>query len=204
MIEPQVKKPTTLDYPVSMKFGAAPAWYVKIAGYPHNGVDFAMPDGVPILAVDNGKIFFADDVPDADGLGVIITHAWGSSLYWHLKNLSADFGQEVNRGDLIGHSGHSGWATGPHLHFGMRVNGLGEPGMRYWVDPERHFETPVGATLPASIGPKNYIVRPGDSLWKIAQKFYGSGRYWPKIYEANRDRIGNPNIIKIFQVLIIP
>jgi nucleoid-associated protein YgaU len=45
----------------------------------------------------------------------------------------------------------------------------------------------------------------GDTLWQIAQRFYGDGSLWPTIYEANRAVIGsNPNIIRPGQVLTIP
>ena len=199
-----IRKPFTLDYPVSFRFGEAPEWYTKITGYPHNGIDFAMPDGVPIEAVDNGKVEFADNIPDQDGLGVILRHDWGISLYWHLSELSVNYNQEPDRGVELGLSGHSGWATGPHLHFGIKVNGEGTPGMRYWVDPALHFESVIEDPVTVPTGPNKYIVRPGDTLWSIAAKYYGDGRYWPQIYKANKNKIANPNVIRIFQVLIIP
>jgi nucleoid-associated protein YgaU len=40
-----------------------------------------------------------------------------------------------------------------------------------------------------------YTVQPGDSLWQIARRVYGDGRYWVLLYQANADRIGNPNLI---------
>lgn len=200
----QIRKPTLLDYPVSFRFGEAPEWYVKIAGYPHNGIDFAMPDGVPIKAVDNGTVVFADNTPDSDGLGLILRHSWGISLYWHLSCLSAYFNQKVSRGDLIGESGHSGWASGPHLHFGIKIDGQGTPAMKYWVDPAPEFESVIDEPVVLPVGGKTYIVRPGDTLWGLSKKYYGDGSYWPKIYKANQDKIKNPNVIRIFQVLTIP
>jgi nucleoid-associated protein YgaU len=41
----------------------------------------------------------------------------------------------------------------------------------------------------------SYTVQPGDSLWQIARRLYGDGRYWVLLYQANADRIGNPNLI---------
>ncbi len=49
-----------------------------------------------------------------------------------------------------------------------------------------------------------YTVQPGDCLWEIAQKAYGNGRRWNKIYEANTDKISDPSRISIGQVLVIP
>ncbi|MDE7243498.1 MAG: LysM peptidoglycan-binding domain-containing protein, partial [Oscillospiraceae bacterium] len=49
-----------------------------------------------------------------------------------------------------------------------------------------------------------YVVVKNDSLWKIAQSFYGTGAKWPVIYEANRDTVKNANQIQIGQILVIP
>jgi nucleoid-associated protein YgaU len=46
-----------------------------------------------------------------------------------------------------------------------------------------------------------YVVRPGDSLFAIAQRMYGDGRLWPALFAANADQIGNPNLIFPGQVL---
>jgi nucleoid-associated protein YgaU len=51
---------------------------------------------------------------------------------------------------------------------------------------------------------QTYTVAKGDSLSKIAKKFYGSARKWQVIFEANRDQISNPDLIQIGQVLKIP
>ena len=53
-------------------------------------------------------------------------------------------------------------------------------------------------------GPQYYYVQPGDSLWKIAEMFYGVGWGWPLIYEANRKIISDPHWIYIDQRLMIP
>ncbi len=49
-----------------------------------------------------------------------------------------------------------------------------------------------------------YTVASGDSLWKIAKKYYGNGAEYTKIYNANKDKIKNPNLIYVGQVLTIP
>lgn len=49
-----------------------------------------------------------------------------------------------------------------------------------------------------------HTVRPGESLWRIAQRYYGSGRQWRRIFEANRDQIRDPNLIRPGQDLLIP
>lgn len=52
--------------------------------------------------------------------------------------------------------------------------------------------------------PKTYTVVKGDCLWKIAKKFLGDGSRWPEIYELNKDKISNPNLIYPGQVLTLP
>jgi murein DD-endopeptidase MepM/ murein hydrolase activator NlpD len=202
-MEPNIRKPFLAEYPITMKFGAIPDWYTKITGYPHNGIDFAMNVGKEILAAAKGMICYADNVPDSDGMGINIRHGWGISQYWHLSKLTARITEEVNRGDLIGYSGASGWATGPHLHFGIKRFDKLDNGMRGWVDPALYFDEPLPPIQIPHVNPRVYVVLPGDSLWKIAAKIYGDGKYWPKIYEQNKDKISNPNIIRAFMVLKI-
>lgn len=60
-------------------------------------------------------------------------------------------------------------------------------------------------TKPASTNSgKSYTVKSGDCLWKIAKQFYGDGAKYTKIYEANKDKISNPSLIYVGQVLTIP
>ena len=201
---PKIRLPFVGKFPITFKFGEQPDWYVKIAGYPHNGLDFSMSVGTPILSCDDGKIEYADNIPDSDGLGVNIGHEWGLSQYWHSSKLSATYGQVVKKGDCIGYSGATGWATGPHLHFGVKRPADGPPNMRGWANPINYFIEPPYQPEAPVIVPRYYRVMLGDSLWKIAIKFYGEGYHWPKIYKANLDKIKHPSLIYPFQKLLIP
>ncbi|MBN1890378.1 MAG: LysM peptidoglycan-binding domain-containing protein [Thermoflexales bacterium] len=51
---------------------------------------------------------------------------------------------------------------------------------------------------------RTYVVKSGDSLSKIAQQFYGDAKRWPEIFEANKDKIKDPNLINVGQELRIP
>jgi nucleoid-associated protein YgaU len=51
---------------------------------------------------------------------------------------------------------------------------------------------------------RTYTVQPGDTLSKIAKDFYGHASQYPKIFEANRDKLHNPDVIRDGQVLVIP
>ena len=53
-------------------------------------------------------------------------------------------------------------------------------------------------------GAKSYTVKSGDSLWKISEQMYGDGNDWRRIYEANKDRIQNPDVLQPGWVLTIP
>ena len=203
-MDPKIAWPVVGKFPISFRFGEAPEWYIKMFGYPHNGIDIACPEMTPVLACDDGDCVFADDIPDSNGCGLILKHEWGLSLYWHLKDLVAKLGNYCEKGSLIGHSGRTGYATGPHLHFGIKVLGVEIPGMKGWADPLRYIEG--GEQAPAAPAPvvKRHWVRHGETLWGLAEKYYGNGFEWRRIYEANKDIIKNPNLIRPFQNLLIP
>ena len=201
---PQISYPFKDKYRVSFKFGEAPAWFTKVFGYPHMGVDFACPIGTPILACDDGKISYADYTPDSNGLGINMTHAWGLSQYWHLSRLSVTLGTNFKRGQVIGISGDTGFATGPHLHFGTKVKGIAPAGMRGWSNPLDYITDTIPPENYDNVNLRYYRVRPGDSLWKIALKFYKDGYQWRRIYQANSNKIKDPALIYPLQKLLIP
>jgi len=63
-------------------------------------------------------------------------------------------------------------------------------------------EEPAPTVNPKSTG--THVVQPGDTLWAIAKKYYGNGAQYTKIFNANRDKIKNPNLIYPGQKLVIP
>lgn len=199
-----LSKPFLGDYKISMEFGAKPDWYVKVTGYPHNGIDYAMPVGVQILATDDGQVIYADSNADRDGCGVNIAHGWGMSQYWHLSRVVVNYGDRVKRGQPIGYSGATGWATGPHLHFGIKVKGAGAPGMRGWTNPALYLADGLPEVEMPPVIKRRHLVLWGDTLWGLAVKYYGAGHKWPKIYNANKDKIKNPNVIRVGWILKIP
>jgi hypothetical protein len=113
--------------PISQLFGRNPQLYGQYVydGVPlrgHNGIDFSMPIGTELLAVESGTV--VQVAYDAKGYGhyVVIQHPWGQSLYAHMAGVPVQPGQSVARGQFIGPSGNTGASTGPHLHFAIRIN----------------------------------------------------------------------------------
>ena len=94
-------------------------------GAGHNAVDFSAPTGTALQAALSGTVTDTgntDAVPGCYSFGkwVLIKHANGlSTLYAHLSSIGVSAGQSVSTGQVIGYSGMTGYATGPHLHFGV-------------------------------------------------------------------------------------
>ncbi|MBR4692560.1 MAG: LysM peptidoglycan-binding domain-containing protein [Oscillospiraceae bacterium] len=78
------------------------------------------------------------------------------------------------------------------------------PGTAGAAEPAPAEPAPAPASEPAPAAGQTYTVVPGDNLWKIAQKFYGTGFKWDVIYKANAASIRNPSLIYAGQVLQIP
>lgn len=112
-------------YPVASRFGEIPVentlkqkykeWGIK----GHHGIDFKLPLGTKVVATDSGKVVQAGNNNDF-GTSVTLEHAWGSSIYAHLKEVRVSPGQKIKIGQVIGLSGQSGFTTGAHLHFGIK------------------------------------------------------------------------------------
>jgi peptidase M23-like protein len=90
---------------------------------PHGGVDFSSPAGTPVVAPAAGRIVLADDL-FFTGNTVVIDHGLGLfSLLAHLSTTTVTKGDLVARGTMVGRVGATGRVTGPHLHWGIRLNG---------------------------------------------------------------------------------
>ena len=89
----------------------------------HTGWDIAAPGGTPIVAADNGSVATISS-GGAYGNAVMLVHGDGlTTFYAHMSSTNVKIGQVVNKGDVIGSVGSTGWSTGNHLHFEVRING---------------------------------------------------------------------------------
>ncbi|MBT0606146.1 M23 family metallopeptidase, partial [Campylobacter lari] len=112
-----------LESKITSDFGKARLFNDTLKSY-HSGTDFRAASGTKIYASNDGIVRIASNRYYA-GNSVVIDHGYGIySQYYHLSKLNVKIGQKVKKGELIGLSGASGRVTGPHLHFGILVNGV--------------------------------------------------------------------------------
>jgi murein DD-endopeptidase MepM/ murein hydrolase activator NlpD len=96
---------------------------------PHTGADFPAPAGTPVMASNAGTVALVAE-QFFSGRTVILDHGLGLyTMYFHLQECLVREGQRVAPGEVIGRVGNTGRATGPHLHWGVRLNGAR-------IDPE--------------------------------------------------------------------
>lgn len=116
----------------------------------HLGLDIAAPAGTAVLAPADGIVGLVGPGLFFNGNVVILDHGLGvTTIYAHLATIGVAEGQRVHRGEAIGTVGKSGRATGPHLHFGLNVRGVG-------LDPAQVLGPPPTANnTPDSVNPSN-------------------------------------------------
>ena len=128
----QFSWPTPGFYYLSSGFG--PRW-----GRNHNGIDIAGSNiyGTPIVAAADGVVSLVDYNGGGYGYYVMVNHGNSNgnnftTLYAHMSSQAAYVGQQVSAGDVIGYVGSTGYSTGPHCHFEIRVNGAPQDPMNYF------------------------------------------------------------------------
>ncbi len=129
---------------------------------PHRGVDFQASVGTPILATASGVVRDAvnmDAFPGCYSYGrwILIDHDNGlSTLYAHLSVMSVSAGTAVKAGQIIGYSGQSGYATGPHLHFSVFDKSAVKVSPFSWSIGCKQAKVPYAA-FEAYLNPLNYL-----------------------------------------------
>jgi len=116
-----------VDAPLSSPYGLQSVYNGTVRGF-HRGTDFAAAEGTPVRAANHGIVRLAEFLP-LSGNAVFVDHGLGVLTgYFHMSELVVQPRQRVRKGDVLGRVGSTGVATGAHLHWGLRINGL-------YVDP---------------------------------------------------------------------
>jgi murein DD-endopeptidase MepM/ murein hydrolase activator NlpD len=154
---------------ISSKFNSARLHPILNTIRAHKGVDYAAPIGTPVHAAGDGRILYAG-VMGGYGNVVEIEHSRSiTTVYGHLSRFAQGIhtGTHVNQGTVIAYVGMTGLATGPHLHYEYRVNGVfknpqtvalpgAEPMDPRWHDDFVAHSAPLLTTLDPPLGP--YLV----------------------------------------------
>ncbi len=90
---------------------------------PHSGVDVKAERGTPVASINSGRVVLTGE-HFFNGLFVVVDHGGAvQSMYFHLDKILVQQGDKVTKGMVLGLVGSTGRSTGPHLHFGIRING---------------------------------------------------------------------------------
>lgn len=150
-----IKLIVPVNGPITQLFGENPDIYKKW-GFPgHNGIDYGIPNGTPVVSAAAGTVSQVSFENGGYGNYVKIAHQDGSKTFYtyyaHLASAAVSAGQKVKAGQLIGYSNNTGASTGPHLHFGLKIDGE-NPAYKGYVDPMPYFAsggTPTAEEAPA-------------------------------------------------------
>src|SRR6266508_1547512 len=148
-----------LTYPVSgpitQYFGENPQIYKQWGYAGHNGVDFGIPNGTPIMAASDGAVDKVGFEDGGYGNFVKVSHTDGGTKYYtyyaHLQSASVKAGQKITAGTVVGLSNNTGASTGPHLHFGIKIDGQNSAYKGY-LDPMPYLS---GTASPTPVSPSS-------------------------------------------------
>jgi len=135
-------------------------------GKGHNGIDLGAQIGTPLKAAASGTVLGTGNTDLVHGCysfgkWVMIKHPNGlNTMYAHLSQINVSQGQSVSTGDVLGYSGETGYATGPHLHFGVYVSSATQ--IMKLGDATQSATPCAGAVMPIAplagyLNPMNYL-----------------------------------------------
>jgi LysM repeat protein len=172
-------------------------------GRMHNGIDmiaiyYAADD---VVAFADGTVY-VNAFDDSRGNYVVLQHDCGAEThYYHLRSRSPlTQGTKVAKGQVLGYMGSTGNSTGPHLHFGVKINGQ-------FVNPLPYLEGTAALPQATTNNAKSeeyiaYKVQKGDSWWQIAQNKLGNGNRYMELVRFNG--YSTPPVIHPGDIVKIP
>lgn len=179
----------------------------------HAGIDLVKLKGgvnAPIEAFTAGKVLYAGWGNQGTGLGgygnvVVVEDKNGCAhIYAHLHEVFVKTGQTINKGTVVGLQGNTGDSFGAHLHYEIRKSSKNNYGWRQdraasTHEPEDYLKQFYASKKQSESSRKTYVVKAGDTLTKIANKFNTTVKAI-----ADLNKIEDPNIIITGQKLKIP
>ncbi|HTV07578.1 MAG TPA: M23 family metallopeptidase [Candidatus Aquilonibacter sp.] len=119
----------------------------------HTGTDFPCPEGTTVRVANSGTVVLVRDL-FYEGNTVIVDHGLGLfTVYLHMSRIDVHQGDKLDKGAKLGLSGASGRVTGPHLHFGVRWNGV-------WIDPVQVLALTLPRTTAQPTAKSHEVRRP--------------------------------------------
>jgi murein DD-endopeptidase MepM/ murein hydrolase activator NlpD len=130
------KPPPEYVLPISPRHWEISSW---CGGWrAHKGLDIAVKTGTKAYAAHEGKVVYAGWYAKEANYGRLVIIKYGNVTLWyaHLYKIRVKVGQKVKAGDVVALTGNTGYSTGPHLHFGVKIDGK-------FVDPYRWLKKHV-------------------------------------------------------------
>lgn len=134
------KYPAPANFRISQLFGERPAFYKPLGFKAHPGIDFAVPENMPITSCSWGEVCEIGWSETGWGVYIKIKHENVISLYAHLNTIKVVRGCYVTQGQLLGYSGNTGNSSGPHLHFGIYDSKKQDNGYKGYINPMPFFK----------------------------------------------------------------
>jgi murein DD-endopeptidase MepM/ murein hydrolase activator NlpD len=144
-VPPQVRTDTDFVWPL---YGPVTSPFGPRNGRLHAGIDIGSPHYQEVVAAADGEVIYAGNTGGSFGKTVVLQHGQGvRTVYAHLSIIIARERETVRQGQAIGGVGDTGRATGPHLHFEIRKNGVP-------VNPEGYLPTTIDELVRGLSAPK--------------------------------------------------
>lgn len=185
---------------VTQWFGGNASYYAQFGQKGHNGIDYGIASGTPVLAAADGVIDFegfGKNEPLAGavaGIYILLEHSQGWTGYAHLNRTIVNKGQKVTRGQVIAYSGASGTVTGAHLHFEYFPDNYKLSNGYYGrVDPKPLLDTAPPAPPKPPAPPTDPCLQTKKDLAQCQSQLEAEKRLTEALSKSNNELIAQNN-----------